>query len=205
MLYAFKKCIQEITFLFIILADSWHSKKGSEAEENQYQVEECVEKKIPSKEIIQIINYPHMLEQFSDPDSGLDSLILIANYPSGATGFRVVLDEDGLAFFVHFNWSETLHETDDFFSKILEQKKLDKTHPMILAIKKGLVKHRSNIFQAPEGSFKFVLPFKVQTSAHSWYYHGVTRNNGTLAVMACFVAQNTAYESKLDGAVSFTA
>ncbi|KAJ6639446.1 hypothetical protein Bhyg_12191 [Pseudolycoriella hygida] len=133
-------------------------------------------------------NYPVICEQFKDPETEINKVLLVALLPGGATNIKVELHERGLV--------ETMFNANDLFKRQLQENGFQIYHPMVLSFKAGLKKARKRVNARPESTMKVELPLEVQTSEDSWKRWGESRADGSQILLVEFSSQITDYVKK---------
>lgn len=142
-------------------------------------------------------NYPVICEVYKDPQSELDKVSLVLTLPAGAQNVTIEITDGGDTATIKFKWIQSMYNMRDLFGKMIAAKQITIHHPRILCIKNGLEKYRKRMDLAPEATVKIMLPIKVQTSADSWSYNPLKRDDGTLILLADFTGYVKVYTAKI--------
>lgn len=142
-------------------------------------------------------NYPVICEMYKDPETELDKVALVLTLPAGAQNVTLETSDGGDTVTIKYKWVQAMYNMRDLFSKMIAAKQITSYHPRVLCIKKGLEKSRKRMDAAPEGMVRIMLPIRVQTSAETWSYNPVKRDDGTLILMADFTGYVKEYTAKI--------
>lgn len=145
-------------------------------------------------------NYPYLCETYKDLSNQMDKVLLSISVPGGAKHVKMMLNNDGTAVTVKYDWPKIMYNMDDMFSKAVAAKQMNLTDPKVACFKNGLEKRRPRIDAVPQTSIIVNLPIKVQTGENNWTKTGAVRVDGSQIVTGDFSGFIKEYNKKLSEA-----